>query len=266
VYEFLFHDPAVTPTSPGLGVRTFPEIGQVTVRSHQALCVLRAGPPLGLKRYAAGEYGAYGHSDPASGAFLIEHDGRFIACGPGPVYRRDTALHNVVTIDGQGQIGDSTVWLPDFFPPEVLSPTPDVESDGLRASFFVDLTGTYLPHLGVERCTRAMFADPERIVLGVDALVCARARSLEWNTHSVSRSSSYRRRIHLCSSLMAEFDLSFSRRRVPCGRPGCQNSSLRIQTTERETTVVPLRSAPVKHNLSGAICSPSNPPTNRPGT
>ena len=184
VYEFLFHDPAVTPTSPGLGVRTFPDIGQVTVRSHQALCVFRAGPPLGLKRYAAGEYGAYGHSDPASGAFLIEHDGRFIACGPGPVYRRDTALHNVVTIDGQGQVGDSTVWLPDFFPPEVLSPTPDVESDGLRASVFVDLTGTYLPHLGVERCTRAMFADPERFVLGVDALVCARARSLEWNTHS----------------------------------------------------------------------------------
>ncbi len=184
VYEFLFYDPAVAPTSPGNGVQAFPEIGQVAVRSQQALCLFRAGPPLGRRRYAAGEYGAYGHSDPASGAFLIEHDGRFIACGPGPVYRRDTGLHNVVTIDGQGQVGDSTVWLPDFLPPEVLSPTPEVESDGLRASVFVDLTKAYLPHLGVERFTRAVYADPERIVLGVDTLVCARARSLEWNTHS----------------------------------------------------------------------------------
>jgi hypothetical protein len=154
VYEFLFYDPAVGPVPPDPGLTAYEEIGQVTVCSSRTLFTMRAGPPLGSKRYASGEYGAYGHSDPASGAFLIERDGRFIASGPGPVYRRDTALHNVVTVDGRGQVGDSTVWLPDFFPPEVLvSPLE------------VNLTGS---------CA----------TLTADNVRCRSIRSIEWNAHS----------------------------------------------------------------------------------
>lgn len=184
VYEFLFYDPAIGPTAPGPGVRNFPGIGQATVRSAQTYFTMRAGPPLGTKRYSSGEYGAYGHSDPASGSFLLEHNGKFIASGPGPVYRRDTALHNVVTIDGKGQVGDSTVWLPDFIPPEVLPPTLELDSVGTRVVLTADLARTYLPHLGVERYTRSVYIDPGRIVLGVDNIACSATHSLEWNMHS----------------------------------------------------------------------------------
>jgi hypothetical protein len=184
VYEFLFFDPEIAGNPLGPGVQTFADIGQVTFRSPGTLFAMRSGPPLGCKRYAAGEYGAYGHSDPANGSFLLEHNGHMIASGPGPVYRRDTSMHNVVTIDGKGQIGDSAVWLPDFFPPEVLPPCLEIDTDGLSATLFADLAKAYLPHLGVERYTRAVFVNPERIVLGVDVVTCNAVRSIEWNIHS----------------------------------------------------------------------------------
>jgi hypothetical protein len=184
VYEFLFFDPDVQSKVPPGGVHVFADTGQVVIRSTRTIFTMRSGLPIGRTRYEAGEYGAYGHSDPANGAFLIEHAGRFIASGPGPVYRRDTSLHNVVTIDGKGQVGDSTVWLPDFFPPEMLPPVLQATHVGSSASVFADLTKSYLPHLGVEKYTRALFIDPERMVAGVDSIELAVERSIEWNVHS----------------------------------------------------------------------------------
>jgi hypothetical protein len=184
VYEFLFYAPDVIATPPGGGVYTYADIGQVTARSKGTLFTLRSGPPLGRKRYAKGEYGAYGHSDPGNGSFLIERNGKLVASGPGPVYRRDTSLHNVMTVDRKGQIGDSTVWLPDFLPPEVMPPTLQVDSQSLTASLTADLTKAYLPHLGVRRCTRAVYADPARLVAGVDTIHCGESRTIEWNVHS----------------------------------------------------------------------------------
>jgi hypothetical protein len=184
VYEFLFFDPEVERKASATAVQAFTGIGQVAVRASETLFTMRSGPPLGWKRYAAGEYGAYGHSDPANGSFLLEQDGQLIVSGPGPVYRRDTSLHNVVTIDGKGQIGDSSVWLPDFFPPEVLPPALEIGADGQSATLFADLTKAYLPHLGVKRCTRTVFVDPARAIIGADTVVCSEVRSIEWNMHS----------------------------------------------------------------------------------
>jgi hypothetical protein len=184
VYEFLFFDPEVGRKAAATAVQAFPGSGQVTVRSSGTLFTMRSGPPLGRKRYAAGEYGAYGHSDPANGSFLLEQDGQLIVSGPGPVYRRDTSLHNVITIDGKGQIGDSSVWLPDFFPPEVLLPSLEIGPEGQSAVLFADLTKAYLPHLGVKRCTRTVFVDPARAVVGADTVACGEVRSIEWNMHS----------------------------------------------------------------------------------
>jgi hypothetical protein len=180
VYEILFYDPDVDPAPPEERLQTFEEVGQITARSNGTLFTMRSGPPLGRRRYAAGEYGAYGHSDPANGSFLIERNGVLIASGPGPVYRRDTALHNVITIDGQGQVGDSTVWLPDFFPPEVLPHTPRVDVKSLTA----DLTRAYLPCLGIKQYVRAIYANPARVVAGVDTIVSGLPHRVEWNVHS----------------------------------------------------------------------------------
>jgi hypothetical protein len=184
VYEFLYYDPSVVPETHQNVVEHFQDGGEVFLRSDSSLFALRAGPPLGRQRYEAGEYGAYGHSDPASGSFLLFRQGAFKVSGPGPVYRRDTALHNVVTIDGQGQIGDSTVWLPDFLPPEVLAPCPEVRTDGKRISVTMDLAKSYLPHLGVEALSRSILADLDRYIIGVDTVRCRGGHSIEWNTHA----------------------------------------------------------------------------------
>ncbi len=121
LYEFLFFDPTIEPQAPVSGVSHFADGGQVCIKSATSVFTLRSGSPIGMQRYVQGEYGAYGHSDPANGSFLLRNARSFVANGSGPVYRRDTRLHNVITVDGQGQIGDSTVWLPDFIPPEMLA-------------------------------------------------------------------------------------------------------------------------------------------------
>lgn len=184
VYEFLYYDPSVVPEAQQKAAEHFRDGGEVFLRSDSSMFSFKAGPPLGSQRYRVGEYGAYGHSDPANGSFLLFRNHTFVGSGPGPVYRRETALHNVITIDGEGQIGDSTVWLPDFFPPEVLASKPEVRAEGSWVSMTVGLAQSYLPHLGVETLSRSLLADLDRYVIGVDMVRCRRGRSIEWNTHS----------------------------------------------------------------------------------
>ena len=193
VYEFLFDEPSVIAEGVAPLLEHFEDGGQVAVRTgtdRSGLFTFRAGPPLGASRYRAGERGGYGHADPSTGAFLWYADGAFLASGPGPVYRRDSSLHNIVTINGCGQIGDSTVWVPDFFPPECLSPRPEVTEHGDVVSLSVDLAHAYLPHLGVRRCLRSLLIDPahERIV-GIDVVTCHSRANIEWNLHSHARFS-----------------------------------------------------------------------------
>ena len=184
VYEFLYYDPSVGTQSPA--ALHFPDGGQVCVREGSTLFVYRSGPPLGAQCYGAGEYGGYGHSDPCNGAFLIYAGQTFVASGPGPVYRRDSALHNLVTINGQGQVGDSTVWMPDFLPPEVLAGRPEVRSERGCILLSAETAPAYLPHLGVVQCRRAVCVSGGSFVLGVDVVQCREVSSIEWNAHSWS--------------------------------------------------------------------------------
>jgi hypothetical protein len=184
VYEFLFYDPSIPTTEDLPHVSWFDDIGQMCQRSVSSLFTFRSGFPLGHQRYERGEYGAYGHSDPANGSFLLYRNGTFPVSGPGPVYRRDTALHNIITIDGAGQIGDSTVWLPDFLPPDRLVPNPEKRIDGKRVLLSADLAPSYLPHLEVEILRRILAVDLKRYILGVDIIRCGKAHRLEWNAHA----------------------------------------------------------------------------------
>ncbi len=188
VYEFLFHDPAVVPDIHPPGVEHFADTGQITVRTgkkRDGLFTFKAGPPIGATRYAAGERGGYGHADPCNGSFLWYVEGAFLVSGPGPVYRRDTSLHNCITVNGAGQIGDGTVWMPDYIPPSALAHHPSVVMDGGAVSLTVDLAHAYLPHLGVRRCFRAMYIDAahERIV-GIDLVRCHARSRIDWHLHS----------------------------------------------------------------------------------
>ena len=188
VYELMYFDPEIPPQQPDGVLNTFHDGGQVFVRSRKDgkgfLFTFRSGPPLGKKRYEEGVHGAYGHSDPANGAFLLYSDNAFIASGPGPVYRRDTSLHNTVTIDGKGQLGDGCVWLPDFFPPENLADLPTVSTDDTFVSMSVELSRNYLPFLGVQSCRRSIGVEPGEFIIGFDEVRLDTPRTIQWNFHS----------------------------------------------------------------------------------
>jgi hypothetical protein len=186
-YEFLFSDDRVSPIPATSRTQFFPDGGQVFIRSGSdtsGLFTFRSGPPLGGTRYTRGIRGAYGHSDPSNGSFLLYTSGGFVVSGPGPTYRRDTALHNTLTIDGGGQIGDTSVWLPDFFPPECIVPPAAIRTDGERVLIAADLTHAYLPRLGVLSCRRSMLVHADLSILCVDTVECSTSRQVEWNLHS----------------------------------------------------------------------------------
>ena len=184
VYEYLWLPENVKPVRTPDGTLAFPDGMQTFVRTSDSLFTFRSGPPLGNHRYEAGVTGGYGHSDPCNGSFLLYEKGSLLIAGPGPVYRRDTSLQNIITIDGRGQIGDSAVWMPDFLPPSFHTPMADIRTSGSTIASTVDLAHSYLPHLGVQMLRRSIFVEPGQYILGVDIVTLADAASIEWNLHS----------------------------------------------------------------------------------
>jgi len=184
IYECLWYPAHIIPEPVKDGIRVFADGSQFFCHTPDTLFTFRAGPPLGNHRYESGITGGYGHSDPCNGAFLLYANGSLALAGPGPVYRRDTALHNVVTINGRGQIGDSAVWMPDFIPPSMLSPTPEIRIHDTVVSATVELSHSYLPDLGVRSLRRSILVESGRSIVGVDLIDLDNDASIEWNLHS----------------------------------------------------------------------------------
>lgn len=184
VYEYLWFPRHVEPAPLEDGTFAFRDGTQAFVKSAESLFTFRSGPPLGKHRYDAGILGGYGHSDPCNGSFLLHHNGTLLLAGPGPVYRRDTSLQNVITINGQGQIGDSAVWMPDFLPPAFHAPKADTRTSGGSFAATVDLACAYFPHLGVQSLRRSILVKPGCFILGADVVKLAHKSSIEWNLHT----------------------------------------------------------------------------------
>lgn len=184
VYELLWHDPRLRAKPPREAVGNFRDGGQVFVRRGDTLVTLRCGAPLGRQRRAAGEVGGYGHSDPCNGAVLVWRGGTFVGSGPGPLYRRDTALHNLVTIDGRGQVGDRCVWFPDFLEERFIPPEPVIRKIRGGVRLTCELAAAYLPQLGVRRHTRTIVVGDDGSLRGEDVIELARQRELAWHWHT----------------------------------------------------------------------------------
>jgi len=187
VYELLWADPGGATRAGRQAVEIFRDGGQVCVRRGDTLVTLRAGAPLGRQRRAAGEVGGYGHSDPCNGAVLVWRGGTFLGSGPGPLYRRDTALHNLVTIDGRGQVGDGCVWFPDFLAENFIPPAPRVTVRGGRVTVRLDLARAYLPHLGVRRYVRTVHFAADGTLRGEDRVELRRPAEIAWHWHTWAR-------------------------------------------------------------------------------
>ncbi|NLP10125.1 hypothetical protein GX408_06980 [bacterium] len=188
VWEFLFFDPKVKAAERQKPIDFFPDGGQVFLRRRNAenetLSTCRSGAPLGQERYAHGEWGGYGHSDPCNGAFLICRNRSFLVCGPGPVYRRDTALHNTVTFDGRGQIGDSLPWAPEFIPADRFSRWIQTSVEQTSLLMEAELAPAYLDFLGVRSLNRRIFSPHEDVFLVHDRIELETEREVQWNLHT----------------------------------------------------------------------------------
>ena len=184
VYEYLWFPERVRPVRTRDDITAFPDGTQIFVRTSESLFTFRSGPPLGNHRYESGITGGYGHSDPCNGSFLLYQKGSLLISGPGPVYRRDTSLQNIVTINGKGQVGDSAVWMPDFIPPSSHPLAADIKRAGSALAATVDLAHSYLPHLCVQLLRRSIFVEPDRYILGADVVTLAKSARIEWNLHS----------------------------------------------------------------------------------
>ena len=191
VYEYLWFPDHVEPAPVRDGTKAFPDGAQIFVRTSDSLFTFRSGPPLGKHRYEAGITGGYGHSDPCNGSFLLHQNNSMLIGGPGPVYRRDTSLQNIITINETGQIGDSAVWMPDFVPPSLHAPLADIRTAGSTVAATVDLAHSYLPHLGVQSLRRSICVQPGRYIFGADVVTLANAASIEWNLHSCGEFSQF---------------------------------------------------------------------------
>jgi len=188
VWEFLFYDPKVKAAEGQESVVFFQDGGQIFQRSRNAgnetLITCRSGAPLGRERYAHGEWGGYGHSDPCNGAFLICRNRSFLVCGPGPVYRRDTALHNTVTFDGRGQIGDRLPWAPEFIPMDRFSRWIETSNAATSLLMEVELAPAYLDFLGVRSLNRRIFSPQADVFLVHDRIKLEKEREVQWNLHT----------------------------------------------------------------------------------
>ena len=187
VWEFLYFDPEIAPQISQLQSYHFSDGGQIfwrnRIQSKETLITFRSGYPLGKQRYQWGEWSGYGHSDPCNGGFLIARGDSFLFCGPGPVYRRDTALHNTLTFDHHGQIGDGMVWAPEFIP-ENRFPTFQCEKNEKFDSVITDLTPCYPDFIGVKTVVRRFMVFPQGVVLIHDAIQLNSAREMQWNIHT----------------------------------------------------------------------------------
>ncbi|MBN1541248.1 heparinase II/III family protein [candidate division KSB1 bacterium] len=185
IWEFLYFSPLETNGSNRLpAVEVFPDGGQIFWRSGSYLVTLRAGAPLGIHRHRAGEWSGYGHSDPGHGGFLVADDQGLLVCGPGPVYRRDTALHNTLTFDGRGQIGDSMVWASEFTPADRFARL--VDHGRIESGFWadMDLMPAYLDFLRVRQLRRKVIWIPPGLLITCDRIRCDRQQEIQWNLHA----------------------------------------------------------------------------------
>lgn len=184
VYESLWRDTQLHAFTFTNGIERFDDGGHVCIRRGALLIVARSGAPIGRARRAAGEWGGYGHADPCNGGFLVWWRDRFVVAGPGPVYRRDTSLQNLLTIDDRGQLGDGCVWLPDVFPDESIPDPPVITEDATGIMLAFDLTRAYLAHLGVQRCTRRLHIAPDNVLTGHDHISLTRESRFAWRLHT----------------------------------------------------------------------------------
>jgi hypothetical protein len=143
----------------------------------------KAGPPLGKKRYAEGELGGYGHSDPCNGSFMILKNDKLIICAPESTYKRCTENQNTITFNSYGQYGDKMVWAPDFYPEEKFARILSFNVEPKEITISMDLSKCYLDFLEIKKFHRKISLLDSSILIIIDEIELKKEYRIEWNLH-----------------------------------------------------------------------------------
>ena len=97
---------------------------------------------------------------------------------PGYTLKKETANHNTVLVDGQGQYGDGERW-PRWYPGWSHIGYASTQFPYVRG----EAASAYPPELGLKRFTRQMLMLDGKRILIADDLAADRARRFTWLLH-----------------------------------------------------------------------------------
>ncbi len=122
--------------------------------------------------------GGVGHNHPAQNSFVLYGSGKELVIDPGYTLKKETANHNTVLVDGQGQYGDGERWQRWY---------PGWAHIGYASTQFPYVRGeaasAYPPQLGLKRFTRQILMVDRQRVLIADHLEAERPRRFTWLLH-----------------------------------------------------------------------------------
>lgn len=190
MWAFLWHDPTVAPKPPDTlpPYRYFNDLEMVIVKSSwkedARMLAFRCGPPMGHSVFAHGA-GGYGHAQQDQNHFICFAGGsRFIVSDPGYSRWKMTAEHNLVLVDGLGQIGEEQHWFHTELKPDELAEMQEVFLSPGYCYMRGEAHRAYRKETGLQEFTRqVLFLDGEYLVV-FDELAADAPRKFEWLLHS----------------------------------------------------------------------------------
>ena len=119
-----------------------------------------------------------GHNHPAQNSFVLYGNGKELLIDPGYTLKKETANHNTVLVDGQGQYGDGERW-PRWYPGWSHIGYASAQFPYVRG----EAASAYPPELGLKRFTRQMLMLDGKRILIADHLEADRPRRFTWLLH-----------------------------------------------------------------------------------
>lgn len=125
------------------------------------------------------------HHTPAAGNVLVSigSEEQNIVTNAGPSYRKQTCMHNCVTINQQGQWGENFVWFPKLKADQCAT-LIHYENRPDQCITRVDLTQVYPPELGLQSYCRTLVYLKPHVLRIIDELLVHGDANFQWHMHA----------------------------------------------------------------------------------
>jgi hypothetical protein len=190
MWSLLWYDPTVAVKAPNdlPPYRYFDDLEMVIVKSgwqdDARMLAFRCGPPMGHSVFAHGA-GGYGHAHPDQNHFIFFAGGsRFIVSDPGYSRWKMTSEHNLVLVDGLGQIGEEEHWLHYVYKADELAEMQEVFLSPSYSYMRGQALKAYRREAGVQNFTREVMFLDGKYLIAFDTVNTDAPRKYEWLLHS----------------------------------------------------------------------------------